>query len=124
MLVLQTIRENPEEVIRLLAIKNFDGKEIIKNIMSLDDKRKETQKMLDDNLAQSNAMAREIGTLYKSGKSAEANALKGKTSELKEQAKDLSLIFEAAKKELEEALMKVPQPPPPFYSTGKNSRRQ
>ena len=121
MLVLQTIRENPEEVIRLLAIKNFDGKEIIRTILSLDDKRKETQKLLDDNLAQSNALAREIGLLYKSGKKSEANALKEKTSELKEQAKDLSFTFEAAKKELEEALIKVPNLPHPSIPPGKTA---
>ena len=121
MLVLQTIRENPEEVIRLLAIKNFDGKEIIRTILSLDDKRKETQKLLDDNLAQSNALAREIGLLYKSGKKSEANTLKEKTSELKEQAKDLSFTFEAAKKELEEALIKVPNLPHPSIPPGKTA---
>jgi seryl-tRNA synthetase len=119
MLVLQTIRENPEEVLKLLTIKNFDGKEIIQTILSLDDKRKETQKMLDDNLAQSNALAREIGKLYKSGKTAEANQLKTKTSELKELAKDLSATFETTKKELEEALLKVPNLPHPSVPHGK-----
>lgn len=74
MLVLQTIRENPEAVLKLLAIKNFDGKVILRTILSMDDKRKEAQKKLDDNLARSNAMAREIGILFKSGKTAEANA--------------------------------------------------
>ncbi|MGA3014751.1 MAG: serine--tRNA ligase [Bacteroidales bacterium] len=121
MLVLQTIRENPEEVIRLLAIKNFEGKEIIQTILSLDNKRRETQKMLDDNLAQSNAMAREIGILFKEGKKEEANGLKEKTSELKDQAKDLSFIFETAKKELEEALIKVPNLPHPSIPPGKTA---
>jgi seryl-tRNA synthetase len=119
MLALQTIRENPEEVLRLLAIKNYDGKEIIQTILSLDDKRKETQKMLDDNLAQSNGLAREIGKLYKSGKTAEANQLKVKTSELKELAKDLSATFETTKKELEEVLLKVPNLPHPSIPPGK-----
>jgi seryl-tRNA synthetase len=119
MLVLQTIRENPEEVLKLLAIKNYDGKEIIRTILSLDDKRKETQKMLDDNLAQSNALARDIGKLYKSGKTAEANQLKVKTSELKELAKDLSTTFETTKKELEEVLLKVPNLPHPSVPSGK-----
>ncbi len=119
MLVLQTIRENPEMVLKLLAIKNFDGKEIIQTILSLDDKRKETQKMLDDNLAQNNALAREIGKLFKSGKTAEANQLKAKTSELKELAKDLSATFATTKKELEEVLLKVPNLPHPSVSPGK-----
>ena len=119
MLVLQTIRENPEAVLKLLAIKNFDGKEIIQTILSLDDKRKETQKLLDDNLAQSNTLAREIGILYKSGKAAEANSLKEKTSELKELAKELSTTFEATKKDLEENLLKVPNLPHPSVPPGK-----
>jgi seryl-tRNA synthetase len=119
MLVLQTIRENPEEVIRLLAIKNYDGKEIIRTILSLDDKRKETQKMLDDNLAQCNVLAREIGNLFKAGKAAEASQLKEKTAELKELAKDLSNTFETTKKELEEALLKVPNLPHPSIPAGK-----
>ena len=106
-------------VLKLLAIKNFDGKEIIQTILSLDDKRKETQKMLDDNLAQNNALAREIGKLFKSGKTAEANQLKAKTSELKELAKDLSATFATTKKELEEVLLKVPNLPHPSVSPGK-----
>jgi len=119
MLVLQTIRENPEAVLKLLAIKNFDGKEIIQTLLSLDNKRKETQKMLDDNLAQNNTLAREIGILYKAGKAAEANLLKEKTSELKELAKELSTTFETTKKELEETLLKVPNLPHPSISPGK-----
>jgi seryl-tRNA synthetase len=119
MLVLQTIRENPEGVIKLLAIKNFEGKEIIETILSLDDRRKETQKMLDDNLAQCNALAREIGNLFKAGKAAESNHLKEKTSELKERAKEFNTIFETTKKELEEVLVKVPNLPHPSIPPGK-----
>ncbi len=121
MLVLQTIRENPEAVLKLLAIKNFDGKVILRTILSMDDKRKEAQKKLDDNLARSNAMAREIGILFKSGKTAEANALKEKTSELKELAKELATTFDNTKKELEELLLKVPNLPHPSVPPGKSS---
>jgi seryl-tRNA synthetase len=119
MLVIQTIRENPEAILKLLSIKNFDGKEALQNILSLDDKRKETQKMLDDNLAESNILAREIGNLFKAGKAAEANSLKEKTSELKELAKELSTTFETTKKELEEALLKVPNLPHPSILPGR-----
>jgi seryl-tRNA synthetase len=74
--------------------------------------------MLDDNLAQSNALAREIGMLFKAGKAAEANHLKEKTSGLKELAKELSTIFETTKKELEEVLVKVPNLPHPSVPPG------
>jgi seryl-tRNA synthetase len=119
MLVLQTIRENPEEILNLLSIKNFDGREIIKTIISLDDKRKESQKMLDNNLAQSNVLAKEIGALYKAGKTDEANALKIKTAELKEIAKELSNTFETVKKELDDLLVRVPNLPHPSIPRGK-----
>jgi seryl-tRNA synthetase len=119
MLPLQTIRENPEEVVRRLAIKNFDGKEIIRAILSLDDKRKEIQKVLDDDLAQGNALAKEIGILYKSGKIAEANLLKEKTAGLKEHAKELNTSFENIKKELDDILVRVPNLPHASVPPGK-----
>ena len=36
MLTLSVIKENPEEVIRRLAIKHFDGKEAINRVLELD----------------------------------------------------------------------------------------
>lgn len=121
MLQLLVLRENPEEIIKRLAIKNFDAKEIIPNIISLDDKRKKTQKRLDDNLAQSNAMAKEIGSLYKSGKAEEANKLKEKTTELKSQAKEFSDTLENTKKELEDMLIRVPNLPHYSVPAGKSA---
>jgi len=119
MLQLTAIRENPEEIIKRLAIKNFDGQMIITSIISLDDKRKETQKKLDDNLAQSNLLAREIGILFKSGKMEEANQIKEKTSELKNLAKDLTETLEAAKKDLDDLLVRVPNLPHASVPAGK-----
>ena len=121
MLQLPVIRENPEEIIKRLSIRNIDGREIITSILSLDDKRKETQKKLDDNLAQSNQLAKEIGILFKSGKKEEADQLKAKTSELKVLAKELNDTLEAAKKDLEELLVKVPNVPHSSVPGGKSS---
>jgi len=111
MLQIQIIRDNPEEIIRRLAIKNFDGQDIIPSIISLDDRRKETQRNLDENLARSNSIAKEIGILFKSGKAEEANQLKEKTAELKNQAKELSDLLEKIKNELEDLLVRVPNTP-------------
>jgi seryl-tRNA synthetase len=121
MLQITVIRENPEKVIERLAIRQYDGNEIVPNIVALDNKRKETQKKLDDNLAQSNSIAREIGILYKSGKTEEANLLKEKPTELKNQAKDLNESLEALKKELDELLVKVPNLPHISVPAGKSA---
>ena len=121
MLQLTVIRENPEKIIERLAIKNFDGKEIISKVIALDDKRKETQKQLDDNQAQSNNIAKEIGILFKEGKTTEGNQLKDKTFELKNSARILSETLENVKKELEDTLVKIPNLPHPSIPGGKSA---
>ena len=78
MLSVNYIRENKENVLAGLAVKNFDAKEHLDKILNFDIKRRETQKMLDDNLAEANAISKEIGNLFKSGKADEANKLKDK----------------------------------------------
>ena len=121
MLQLSVIRENPEKIIERLTIKRFDGKETILNIIRLDNKRKETQKKLDDNLAESNSIAREIGNLFKSGKSSEVNVLKERSTELKALAKELNDLLDIAKRELDELLVKVPNLPHSSVPAGKSS---
>ena len=121
MLLLSVIRENPENVIERLSIRNFSGREMILSILELDNKRKETQKRLDDNLAQSNLLAKEIGILFKSGKTAEANELKEKTVILKSNAKELSDLLESAKSELDDLLVKVPNLPHNSVPGGKGA---
>ena len=40
MLTLKVIRENPEFVIERLAVKNFDARAIVEQVIALDDRRK------------------------------------------------------------------------------------
>ncbi|MDP1621767.1 MAG: serine--tRNA ligase [Bacteroidales bacterium] len=119
MLSLNFIRENTQEVIDRLSIKNFNGVEIIARIVELDNQRRETQKKLDDSQSQSNILAKEIGTLFQAGKIAEANRLKETTGELKAQAKEFDLALENIKIELEEILIRVPNLPHASVPLGK-----
>jgi seryl-tRNA synthetase len=121
MLQLTLIREKTAEVIELLKRKNYDGSQIIGDIVRLDDSRKETQKALDDFQAQSNSIAKEIGMLFKQGKASEANTLKEKTAELKLRAKELDEKLESVKKELEELLVRVPNLPHPGVPPGRTA---
>ena len=70
------IRENKEEVVKRLAIRNFDAANIIERVLESDEKRKATQNDLDNTLAQINTISKQIGELFKSGKTGEANELK------------------------------------------------
>ncbi len=111
MLTLKVIRENKEEVIKRLAVKNFDGKEIIEKVITLDDERKAIQLQLDGNLAEQNNIAKQIGKLFSEGKVDEANSAKQRTADLKEQSKLLSQKLSDAEKELNQTLVKIPNLP-------------
>jgi seryl-tRNA synthetase len=121
MLQLNFIRDHEQEVVARLAVKNFPGEEIIRNIVNLDDRRRETQKQLDDIQAESNLLAREIGVLYKAGKTEEANMLKEKTGSLKVKAKELDMLLEQIRKELDDLLVKVPNLPHASVPPGKSA---
>lgn len=119
MLQLSYIQENKEEVLRKLAIKNFHNSDLIHDIISLDQKRKETQKSLDDNLARANSLAKEVGKLFKEGRREEANAIKEETANLKHDNKELAGALEIISKELNELLLDVPNIPHESVKAGK-----
>jgi seryl-tRNA synthetase len=120
MLQLNIINDDPNKVIELLRIKNFDAESLIEEIQTLDRTRRETQKKLDDGLAEANSLAKEIGILYKSGKGAEANAIKEKTSALKKETQAMGIVLEEAKAALEEKLVQLPNLPHPSVPAGKS----
>lgn len=119
MLELNYIRENAAEVAARLAVKNIDAAGTLQQIIEIDARRREAQKELDDNLAESNAIARQIGDLFKSGKAAEAGALKNRTAELKVSAKDLSEKLDALVAEQNTLLVQLPNVPHSSVPRGK-----
>jgi seryl-tRNA synthetase len=122
MLQVSYIQENKEKIVELLAIKNFKKTEIIDQVIDLDIQRKETQASLDDKLAQANVLAKEIGLLFKSGKQAEANAIKEQTANLKKESKELSIQMETINKQLLELLLEIPNIPHPSVPAGKSEK--
>ena len=118
MLQVSYIRNHTEEVITKLAVKNFDAKDIIDEIIALDEKRRKTQAELDDTLAESNKLSKEIGMLYKSGKVEEANAKKAETADLKEKSQELSQVLSSTENELKELLVQIPNIPHESVPTG------
>ena len=111
MLQIGYIREFRDEVIRRLSVKNFKATDIVSQIISLDEKRRETQKFLDDGLAEANQLAKEIGTLFQKGLSSEANVLKEKTARIKEQTKEFSAQLDAIIIQMNDLLVQIPNLP-------------
>lgn len=111
MLQLAVIRENPEFVIERLAVKHFNATELINQLLVLDANRRESQKKLDDILAESNKLAKEIGNLFKAGKKGEADGLKNKTAELKKESKDLEDKLSELEEQIKNILLTIPNIP-------------
>jgi seryl-tRNA synthetase len=120
--MLQTtfIRENKEEVIKRLAVKNFDGKEIVGEVISLDETRRNTQKLLDDTLAEANKLAKEIGRLFKTGQKEEAEKVRQRSTSLKSEAKELEQKLNQVTEELNLKLIEIPNLPHESVPAGKS----
>ncbi len=121
MLTLQLINENPEEVIRRLAVKQFDGREPIMKVVELDKQRRAAQKQRDDNAAGLNKMAAQIGALMKQGKKDEAAAAKEQVASLKTANKEIDDKLKAIEHEITEILLSVPNVPYEGVPEGKTA---
>ncbi|MDR0970356.1 MAG: serine--tRNA ligase [Lentimicrobiaceae bacterium] len=121
MLLISFIRENKQEVIDRLAIKNFHNTALLDEIIHLDDERRTTQQKTDETLAETNTLAREIGALYQQGKVTEAESLKAKNAALKEQSKELGEKLNEIKQQLQDKLVELPNLPHPSVPRGKSA---
>ena len=63
MLTLKLLRDDPEFVIKKLAVKNFDAKEIVAKILELDTNRRNLQTESDALLAQQKQKAAALAFL-------------------------------------------------------------
>ena len=112
MLQVQFIREHKEVVLEGLAKRNFsDAETIIEQVLTADEKRRATQVSLDNILAESNKMSKEIGAFFKSGEIQKANILKEKTGQLKEESKTLSEQLSNYVDTLQNLLFQIPNIP-------------
>jgi len=111
MLTLKLLREQPEFVIERLAVKHFDAKEIVYNIIDLDKTRRSLQGELDSCLAEQKVKAGEIGKLMKAGQKDEAEQIKSAVAALKEKSKELEDKMAAAEKQQNDLLVLLPNLP-------------
>ncbi len=112
MLQVQFIRENKQTVLDGLAKRNFANAEaILDQVLEADETRRATQVSLDETLAESNKLSKEIGGLFKSGEVQKANILKEKTGQLKDKSKALTEELNTVSDKLQELLYQIPNVP-------------
>jgi len=121
MLTLKLLREQPEFVIERLAVKHFDAREIVYDIIDLDKKRRSAQQELDSCLAQQKIKASEIGKLMKEGRRDEAERIKLEVASLKERSRALEEEMAAAQQEQDRLLVLLPNLPSAQVPEGRSA---
>jgi seryl-tRNA synthetase len=111
MLQVSYIRDNREQVLERLAVKNFKQPELVDEIIQLDEKRRQTQNQMDSVSAEANAAAKQIGDLMRLGKKDEAEAIKSKTGTWKEDIKQYGEQLATVEEELYQKLVLLPNLP-------------
>jgi seryl-tRNA synthetase len=111
MLQVSYIRDNREQVLERLAVKNFKQPELVDEVIGLDEKRRHTQNLADNVSAQANAAAKQIGELMRTGKKDEAEAIKANTVKWKEESRQYAEQLAALEQELQDKLVLLPNLP-------------
>ncbi len=119
MLQIAYIRENKEDVIKRLEKRNMNAQGQVELVINLDEKRRSLQAELDNTLAESNKLSKDIGAIMKSGEKAKAEILKEKSTQFREKGRELTDALNEVAAELQEELYKLPNLPADIVPEGK-----
>src|SRR5690554_3116184 len=121
MLTLKAINENPQEIVKRLSKKHFDAKDIVNQVIELDEIRRKSQTELDNLLSEVNSISKSIGSLMKEGKKDEATVARERVTTLKEAAKLTEATLKDSESKIEELLVNIPNIPHDSVPEGKGA---
>ena len=122
MLHISDLRNNKEQIISSLKIKNFDAKNLVNSAIAKDDERKAIQQKSDDLLSQQNKIAKEIGVLYKTGKVEKASDLKQHSIKIKKESQEIISLQNKIEEELVSIIVQIPNVPHPSVVKGNSDQ--
>lgn len=111
MLTLKYITENFEDAVTRLQKKHFEGREILSQVVGLDDDRKKTQAQLDATLNQIKTQSAKVGELFKKGMQQEAGQIREEVAKLKTVTSDLEQKMKDDIDKITNLLLTVPNVP-------------
>ncbi len=118
MLEVNRIRAEKDSIIELMKKRGEEVEATLTSVMEKDDARKRIQAESDSLLAESNSISKQIGELFKSGKREEAEALKARPLELKEDIQRLKEEMSKVEDGIRELLYTIPNVPHPTVPAG------
>ena len=120
MLQIQRIRQQPDAIIEGLKKRGIDATQTVNDLIDLDAQRRGLRHQMEEKQARSNALAKEIGQLFKSGKGAEANELKAETGALKQEIKALNEELQGLEEKEHDLILTLPNVPHESVAAGKD----
>ena len=111
MLTIQTIKADPEFVISRLAVKGFDGRAVITEILEIDAERRRLQQKTDNDASSLKSLAASIGSLMKQGAKEEAEKVKEEVARIKGETKGLQDRLAECEEKMRNLLLTVPNMP-------------
>ncbi|MDE6823677.1 MAG: serine--tRNA ligase [Duncaniella sp.] len=121
MLTIQQIKEDPERIIARLAVKGFDGKQGVNDVIDFDDQRRSLQFQYDNLAADLKKKADSIGALMKAGRRDEAEKAKEEVAEIKAQQKEISDRLTVTENAIRDILLGMPNIPCDAVPEGKSA---
>ena len=121
MLQIQNIRDNKAQILEALNKRNKDFSATIDQLLDIDAQRRKIQQEMEGYLAQGNALAKQIGDLFKSGNKAEADVLKEQTATIKQNSKQLEEKLAVLEAEQQQLLYLLPNTPHESVVFGKGA---
>lgn len=120
MLDIKQILSNPEEIVKRLAIKNFDAKQIVNEIINTEKKQKTNLAAIENNNEFINTSSKTIGESFKLGKKEDAQALRREVVDKKEANKILTEELKIIEKLLFDLIVQLPNLPHSSVPSGKS----
>ena len=121
MLEIQRIREKKQEIAdKLMKVRKVDYSTELEQAFHIDEEKRNVQQKLDSAKATLNQLSSQIGELYKQGNTSLANETKAKTSNLKEDIRQMKDRFTSLEKQLNDVLLLVPNVPNDLVPEGIN----
>ena len=115
------LRDDPEFVIRKLAVKNFDAREIVERLLDIDTQRRALQTENDALVAQQKVKAGEIGGYMKQGLKDKAEEVKAVVARMKAKSAELLAKYDELSAEFDAKIVLLPNIPCDLVPEGKTA---
>ncbi|MEX1192737.1 MAG: serine--tRNA ligase [Brumimicrobium sp.] len=120
MLEITRIRTDRDVIVEGLKKRGIDVSATIDSILSLDEQWRAKKAEMESVQSESNKISKEIGQLFREGKTEEANAAKEKTGVLKTQEQDLKQEVNELETQIQNKLYEIPNVPQDIVPSGKS----